>query len=150
MRYDRIFPMFERLGGPEARKIAEDFWADASAPGVFEPYHEVCFPLYNQTPQDPDLKERSVMNVDMLGYFFGADGEGHRFDFLPRLSQVRCPTLVLSGEIDPVTPVEQSEDIADALPSHLMRFERFAGCGHGVERDDQEAALRVIREFILE
>ena len=150
MRYDRIFHMFERLGGAEARKIAEDFWADASAPGVFEPYHEVCFPLYNQTPQDPDLKERSVMNVDMLGYFFGADGEGHRFDFLPRLSQVRCPTLVLSGEIDPVTPVEQSEDIADALPSHLVRFERFAGCGHGVERDDQEAALRVIREFILE
>ena len=43
MRYDRIFPMFERMGGPEVRKIAEDFWADASAPGVFEPYHEHCF-----------------------------------------------------------------------------------------------------------
>ena len=56
----------------------------------------------------------------------------------------------LGDEIDPVTPVEQSEDIADALPSHLVRFERFAGCGHGAERDDQEAALRVIREFILE
>ena len=98
----------------------------------------------------PISGKRSVMNVDMLGHFFGADGEGHRFDFLPRLSQVRCPTLVMSGEIDPVTPVEQSEDIADALPSHLVRFERFAGCGHGVERDDQEAALRVIREFILE
>ena len=149
MRYDRIFPMFERMGGPEVRKIAEDFWADASAPGVLEPYLEHCFPLYNQTPQDPDHMKRSVMNPEMLGHFFGADGEGHRFDFLPRLSGVRCPALVMSGEIDPVTPVEQSEDIADALPSRLVRFERFAGCGHGVERDDQEAALRTIREFVL-
>ena len=150
MRYDRIFAMFERMGGAEVRRIAEDFWADASAPGVLEPYLERCFPLYNQTPQNPDLIKRAVMNEDMLGYFFGADGEGHRFDFLPRLAEVRCPTLVMSGEIDPVTPVEQSEDIAAALPVHLVRFERFAGCGHGVERDDQAAALRVIREFILE
>ena len=36
-------------------------------------------------PGGPDMVERSVMNRDMLGHFFGPDGEGHCFDFLPDL-----------------------------------------------------------------
>jgi proline iminopeptidase len=34
------------------------------------------------------------------------------------------------------------------LPAHLVRFERFAGCGHGVVPDDRERGLALIREFI--
>ncbi len=150
MRFDRVFAMFERMGGPEARKIAEDFWRDASVAETLGPYLETCFPLYNQTPQNPDFMARAVINPDVLGHFFGVHGEGRRFDFLPALSRIRCPTLVMAGEIDPVTPVEQAEDLVAALPSGLVRFERFAGCGHGVERDDQAAALSTIRDFILE
>ncbi|MDP6587826.1 MAG: alpha/beta fold hydrolase [Alphaproteobacteria bacterium] len=148
MRYDRIFAMFESLGGAAARQIAERFWHDAAAPGALEPYLEICFPLYNQTPQDPDIIKRAVMNPAVLGHFFGEDGEGHKFDFLPELKKIRCPTLVMSGEVDPVTPVEQSVDLAAALPQDLVRLERFAGCGHGVASDDPDGADRVMREFL--
>jgi proline-specific peptidase len=149
MRFDRVFAMFERLGGGEARAIAERFWRDAADPAALEPYLETCFPLYNQTPQDPDMVTRSVMNPEVLGHFFGLDGEGHKFNFLADLKTIRCPTLVTVGEFDPVTPPEQAEDIAAALPADLVRLERFAGCGHGVERDDADAACRVLREFLL-
>jgi pimeloyl-ACP methyl ester carboxylesterase len=148
MRYDRIFAMFERLGGPKARDVAERFWRDASNADALASYLETCFPLYNQTPQDPGMVTRSVMNPDVLGHFFGPGGEGHTFDFLPELKKVRCPTLVMVGDADPVTPVAQSEDIAAALPQNLVRLECFAGCGHGVERDDPDAACRVIRKFL--
>src|SRR5271163_562218 len=40
---------------------------------------------------------------------------------------VKCPTLVLAGELDPVTPMADSDDIAAALPSALVRYERFPG-----------------------
>jgi len=33
-------------------------------------------------------------------------------------------------------------------PTHLVRFERFAGCGHGVVTDAPERALALIRDFI--
>ena len=76
------------------------------------------------------------MNLDVLGHFFGADGEGHRFDFLPRLSEVRCPTLVMSGEIDPVTPVEQSERHRQraALPPRALRALRRLRPRRGARR----------------
>jgi hypothetical protein len=40
-------------------------------------------------------------------------------------------------------------DIAVALPAHLVRFERFPGCGHGVLPDATERAMAVIRDFIV-
>jgi proline iminopeptidase len=62
---------------------------------------------------------------------------------------VRCPTLVLGGELDPVCPIELQAEIAAALPREHVRFERFPNCGHGVFRDDPERGFALIREFIL-
>lgn len=46
-------------------------------------------------------------------------------------------------------PMTFSEIIAACLPRHLVRFERFVGCGHGVFQDQPERAFAVLREFIL-
>ena len=54
----------------------------------------------------------------------------------------------MGGEDDPMLPIESQADIAAALPAHLVRFERFAGCGHGVVPDARERGLALIREFI--
>lgn len=78
---------------------------------------------------------------------FGA-GEGRHFDLLADLAKVRCPTLVLGGEDDPICPIEDQAEIAAALPPGLVRFERFPKCRHGVYRDDPERGFRVIREFV--
>ena len=46
---------------------------------------------------------------------------------LADLSRIQCPTLVLGGEVCPMHPIESQADIAAALQSHLVQFERFAG-----------------------
>jgi proline iminopeptidase len=66
----------------------------------------------------------------------------------PDLHRIRCPTLVLGGEDDPIHPIESQADIAAALPSHLVQFERFANCRHAVVPDAPECAMAVIRDFI--
>ena len=48
-----------------------------------------------------------------------------------------------------MTPIECQADIAAALPAHLVRFERFADCGHPVLADAPERALAAIRDFIV-
>jgi len=68
-------------------------------------------------------------------------------DLLPELENIRCPTLVLSGELDPITPIADSEDITAAIPQAELRV--FEGAGHGVFRDQPEEAVAVIREFVL-
>jgi pimeloyl-ACP methyl ester carboxylesterase len=91
---------------------------------------------------------RSTFNPAMLNHFFRSDGEGFRFDFRDRLGQVKFPTLVLAGELDPVTPMADSDDIAAALPSALVRYERFLGAGHGVGHDQPDRYFGLLREFI--
>jgi proline iminopeptidase len=144
-RLDRVLDAFERLGGPDAREAARRYW---QAPGkdTLPDYARLCFPLYSRTKRDPDANARTVWNFEVL-FHFGA-GEDMRFDLLADLARVRCPTLVLGGEDDPICPIGDQEDIAAALPAALVQFERFPRCGHGVFRDDPEHALAVIRRFL--
>jgi hypothetical protein len=45
-------------------------------------------------------------------------------------------------------PIECQEDIVAALPSYLVRFERFPNCGHSIIADAPERDFAVIRDFI--
>jgi len=147
VRLDRAMPVFERLGGKEARRIAEAFWEDPREDAM-QAYLKTCLPLYTQQPQDRDALARVILNTDVLFHFAGKAGEFSRFNFLPELKHVACPTLVLAGEEDPITPIEDAEDLVSALPPEQVRFERFANCGHGVHRDDPEQTFRILREFL--
>lgn len=144
-RLDRVLAAFERLGGEPARAAAEAYWNE---PGreTLPDYARLCFPLYTRRPRDPQSDARTLWNFDVMFAFGG--GEDRAFDFLPALGRVRCPTLVLAGEDDPITPPGDAEDIAAALPEGLGRLERFPGCGHGVFRDDPDAGLAAIRRFL--
>ena len=141
----RNLAVFERLGGEKARDTAETFYADPVAE-KFGDFLRDCMSLYNRRFSDPGGMQRSVLRGEVLFNFF--QHEYGEFDFLPELGKVRCPTLVLGGEDDPTTPIEDQEDIAAALPSELVEFHRFADCGHGAYRDVPEMAMPILRAFI--
>ena len=147
MRLDRAYQVFERLGGKEARTIAERCWQSPGEQTAAD-YIRVCFPLYNRSAalSDADAMKRTVFNRELMYGFIM--GEGRSFDLLPELGRIRCPTLILAGEDDPICPIQDAEDIARRIPANLLRFEHFANAGHGVFRDQPERALRAIREFI--
>jgi pimeloyl-ACP methyl ester carboxylesterase len=46
------------------------------------------------------------------------------------LPRVRCPTLVLHGEADPLLPIECGRDTARRIPN--ARFVAIPGCGHDI------------------
>jgi pimeloyl-ACP methyl ester carboxylesterase len=143
-RLDRALPMFERLGGPEVRAVAERHFGELSDESAQE-FLRVCLPVYNPRPMDPDVLARVQLKLDVGNHFFR--NEFFSTDLLPELGAIRCPTLVLAGELDPITPVADAEDIAAVIPHCELRV--FEGAGHGVFRDKPEEALEVIREFVL-
>ena len=145
---DAIFAAFERLGGQVARKAAEAFWLGPTLENTAT-YRQVCYPLYHRHPVDADQLQRRISNLDVLYHFIRPGQEQSRMDFRANLQRILCPVLVLAGEEDPITPIAFSETIAECLPNHLVRFERFPSCGHHVHVDDPHRAFNVIREFIV-
>jgi proline iminopeptidase len=141
--------MFERLGGPEVGALARRRLLDGELDeALLETWVRLAFPVYTRTPRDPAWMRRSIVNPEVHLWFMRRGGEGRTFDFFPKLPDIRCPTLVMGGEEDPILPIACQEEIAAALPRHLVRFERFPGCGHGVIADAPERAMAIIREFI--
>lgn len=58
------------------------------------------------------------------------------------------PTLVISGEFDPQTPVEWGERVSETLPNgfHLL----VPGGGHGAIFEDDDCVTRILRAFLAD
>jgi hypothetical protein len=70
--------MFERIGGAEARAVAERVYADATADNL-EEYLRVCVPLYTRRPVPPEVMARVTMRSEVAEHF--TRGEEQTFDF---------------------------------------------------------------------
>lgn len=147
LNVDHIARAFERLGGAEARGIAMAFWTKTT-PENAEAYMRVCTPLYFRTPQDPDRDARSILNPDLAMHYLRAGGDAQSCDFLPLLHRIQCPTLLVGGEDDPVTTIEDMAEIAARIDPALVRFERIPKCGHGPFFDAPARTIELIREFL--
>jgi proline iminopeptidase len=108
----------------------------------------VCMPLYNPT-QDPALeagRTRAIMRTEVMFDFI--TGEQGAMDMTADLAKIACPTLVMAGGLDPITPLACAEEIHAALPPGLSTLEVFDAAGHGVHRDEPERAEAVLRAFL--
>lgn len=144
---ERKLAMFHKLGGPEARAVAEAFWTQPNAAHWAE-YNRVCKRWYNtRPPADPDAGERILFNEPIL--FASAGGEQQTMNLLPGLAYAQCPVLVMAGAMDPVCPLEDAQDIFAALPPEWRQLAVFAESGHGAWRDEPDAAFARLREFLL-
>jgi pimeloyl-ACP methyl ester carboxylesterase len=149
LNHARSVKAFGQLGGPEAELAAAGF---LQAPLDMERavrFGEICLPLYNPHARTLEERQRSIFRPELFASFHAyPDGTWHTFDLRGELRKIQCPTLIMAGEVDPITPLEDSLEIAAAMAPGIARLVRFAGCGHGVWQDDPERAFDLIREFI--
>jgi proline-specific peptidase len=140
---------FEAKAGPETAALARSVLSHGyDSEQTAADWLRQAMPFYHTTPQDDaEARHRAVLRIDVLMEFFGTAGECLAFDLLADLARIRCPTLVLGGEEDPMTPIEAQADIARAIAPEWVQFERFAGAGHGAFLDDV-SAYEKIRGFV--
>jgi proline iminopeptidase len=148
---DAKVAMFTQLGGQSAGALARRRFIDGDAgPEVLRSWLEIALPLYTRVQADPAVSKRFVLNRDVTAWFNRPGGEGRTFDLLADLANLRSPTLVMGGTLDPMLPIQCQRDIARAVPSHLLTYREFESCGHGVVADAAQEALMLVRAFIRE
>ena len=69
-----------------------------------------------------------------------------RPDNRPLLASIRCPTLVVVGREDVLTPPDLSREIAAGIPG--ARLEIVADCGHLSTMERPEAVNRLLRTWL--
>ncbi len=69
-----------------------------------------------------------------------------RPDNRPLLPSIRCPTLVLVGEEDALTPVDTAREIAAGIPG--AKLEIIPDCGHLSTMERPEAVSQALREWL--
>lgn len=71
----------------------------------------------------------------------------NRPDSRPGLAAIACPTLVLCGRQDAITPPEVHEEIAGGIPG--ARLVLVEDCGHLSAMEQPQAVTALLREWLL-
>lgn len=74
-------------------------------------------------------------------------GMGQRVDSTDLLMNITCPTIVLVGEHDILTPAHEAQDYASKIPNAQIAV--ISQAGHLSNLEQPEAFLEAIRSFLL-
>jgi pimeloyl-ACP methyl ester carboxylesterase len=70
-----------------------------------------------------------------------------RYDSLPDLHRVGCPTLVIHGRQDGTFSLAEHEAIADAIPKAKLAV--VEECGHESPLEQPQAVTALLRQWLL-
>jgi proline iminopeptidase len=136
--------MYEQLGGPDVAAVAARFYA---APAdTRDEFLSVCSPYFSPVRgRRPEIAARIVSRAAVTEHFLRH--EYLQRDYRDQASAIRCPTLLLGGELDPIVPIQEIEDMARRMRPGLARVVRFPDAGHGV--GGQPTVIDVVRDFVV-
>lgn len=144
--FDAIFAAFTRIAGSDIAQLARAYWSKPTAK-LRDAYAQKCLPFYAKTQLNPDFMKRIVNRAAVGLHFNGPDNEQGRFDYRADLARVTCPTLILSGQHDPIMPDTFAHEIAQHMP-HARHASLDAA--HLLETDASQAFFAELRTFIGE
>jgi len=105
--------------------------------------------LWRAHREDPALRavlEQMAQEVGVAAFIRQQTAIMGRADSRPTLATVRCPTLVLVGEDDELTPPERAAEMAGGIVG--ARLVKVAQCGHVSTLEQPAAVTRALLEWL--
>lgn len=107
-------------------------------------WNRTWVPHWDEIPESDDVTRERMRRITLYGFLGASRAIRERPDLLPRLPEVKAPTLVLVGEWDSFLPCSQ-------LAHRAIRGSRFVlvrRAGHGTSTWRPEAFHRAVLEFL--
>jgi 3-oxoadipate enol-lactonase len=99
--------------------------------------------------RQPELVEslrRTMMGNDPHGIAAAARGMAERPDMTSALSEIACPTLVLAGQSDVISPPSEMRTMAEAIPG--AKFVEISAAGHMAPLENPAEVNAAIASFL--
>jgi pimeloyl-ACP methyl ester carboxylesterase len=139
---DASIRMYEELGGRDVAAVAAR-WYGSPADDVVE-FRQVCGPYFSPLPPNPTVGAHIVAPHPGVTEHF-LRHEYLQLDYRDSVAAIRCPTLLIGGELDPVVPIQLVEDMASRMQD--ARVVRFPQAGHLLGPVKSEVT-ELVRDFI--
>lgn len=145
---DDTVGVFAKCGGPSAGDAARRYLGGDTSPESARDWERLCLPLYGDPVSKPDTADRlarCMLNDEVQQHFRrGGCGPAELTD--AEFAAIKCPTLVLAGENDPVSPAVAAERLGSSIRHARIRVVPQAG--HGVCRQAPQQAFVHLRAFL--
>lgn len=135
---------------PEQTVFRRELMATAREEGI-DPVIDRLLPLFIEKSRLSDTAlietvRKMARDTGVDAFFRQQTAIIGRKDARPDLADIACPTLVVCGDADALTPPELSEEIAAGISG--ARLELIAGCGHLTTLEKPGAVTAVLTEFL--
>jgi pimeloyl-ACP methyl ester carboxylesterase len=131
-----VVSVMRDLDGLSPEQVARRIWKVTYAPGYLE---------LHETPAEEQMRREIALPTPLhaADLQFQAFAE---FDGSQALSQIRCPTMVLTGDFDQLIPPQNSLTIASLIPNAKLCV--IAGAGHRVLWEATDKCVDLIVGFL--
>lgn len=145
---DEIANSFYKLGGDQAKQAFINFCANATDEAKKQ-YALFCAPHYGVQKIDEQsiFYNRLKLKMDILTYFYTDIIKS--FDCLNRIDTIKAPTMILTGEKDPIASVKNADLVAQRLGKKCYRHVVVPDTSHNLIWEKTEVIMTNIKEFIL-
>lgn len=143
---EELVARFREVGGEEAADVVRRNWEEPTEENEAE-WERVISPLAARRA-DPVHEKLEAMRIRTLEVNFHFMRRAKTMDLRAGLRAVRCPTLVVIGEHDPLTPLHLAREIVEAIPNGLARLQVIADASHAVFTDNPSDVYQSIRDFM--
>jgi pimeloyl-ACP methyl ester carboxylesterase len=117
-----------------------------SAEFVREKMTEVFYDPAMVTPEWVEAIRGRVSHRSYILRVLQVSRSAKRYNLEDRLGEIRCPTLLVWGTDDRITPRSVAIRFLDGLPSATLRLLPY--CGHAPMLEHPEAFARAVEEFL--
>jgi pimeloyl-ACP methyl ester carboxylesterase len=119
--------------------------------GEYAGLPDLLFPFYFHASRQDDAELREIvrrMAEDTGAEAFVRQQKAimHRPDSRPGLADIHCPTLVLVGDSDRLTPPDQATEIANGITG--ARLVTVSECGHLSTLDQPQRVIEALVEWL--
>ncbi len=139
--------LFLQLGGESAKQAFLNFWENTSDESK-QQYALLCSSFYGIQKIDEQkiFYNRLKIKMDVLDYF--SKFLAKKLDFLERAHLIKKPTLIISGEKDPIATVKNANLLAQKLGANCYRHIIVPETSHNLIWEKNAAVMNSIKEFI--